>query len=120
MGEGVSPAADSLAPCLPGTMFFPFSVTPWHSGKGQVAAQGVGYVGTPRLQVRAVLLSQQSCSIAIAVLSSSHVESRACGWKTQYPTDLFLLPELLQAISHDERENMEIIFISLSASAGKS
>lgn len=31
--------------------------------------------------------------------------SRACGWKTQYPTDLLLLPVLLQVISDDEREH---------------
>lgn len=72
-------------------------------------------MGTPRLQVRAVLLSQPACSIAMAVLCSSHVEAEpVAGKPSQYPTDLFLLPVLLQVISHDEREHENHFYLTFS------
>lgn len=95
MGEGVSPSAGSLAPCLPGTMFFPFSVTTWDSGKGQVAAQAWELLLWEHPGCRSVLSfpPNQPAALHSSVMLQAR-GSRACCWKTQYPVDLFLLPAL--------------------------
>lgn len=68
-------------------------------GNTQAADQGCPCVPT----------SLQHCHCNVVLQAHG---SRVCGWKTQYPTDLFLLPALLQVIS-DERErgdNFDLTF----------
>lgn len=118
MAEGVRPSAGCLAHCLPGTVFFPFSVITWDSGKGQVAAQAwelpVAPVGTPRLQGQhcpSLPSCMQHCHCSVVLQARG---TRACRWKTQYPVDLFFLPVLLQEISDEEREHGNHFYLTFS------
>lgn len=88
----------------------------WEGTSGSTGL-GVAPVGTPRLQVSAVLPSQPACSIAFQCYAPGT-------WKQSLLLENLVLSGPVPSPSAFcrrlvmKRENMEIVFISLSASAG--
>lgn len=74
-----------------------------HCSRGNTRAAGQGCPCLPT--------SLQHCCCSVVLQARA---SRACGCKTQYPTDVFLLPVLLQVISDDERERGNHFYLTFS------